>query len=301
VHAENLQVHGADTVVSAHKATFLLRIWRDISNRLPSVYRDLKLETKFTPILQNQVSRTTLPNPISQCDRRISNSLHHRQLQARVLWEGDPQLPVLPSPWTFQLLYVTVKSMAGFGVDIWTPQAVDILEQQLRDALAPIVKKMPEEKRQINGDNASGDADKDEHEPPPTPKENTESENPNENAEDEKPGVETDLEQEPELSLQTNGYTPSHSMGPTHEVIRDMRIQRLFDAMYLDYATTIKRSISHPSDNDDFSSMLPDRFDSAQSSLLDDLAEFPDECFKRMRKDAEAYWKRTELLFALLA
>ncbi|KAL8800091.1 MAG: hypothetical protein Q9200_007354 [Gallowayella weberi] len=295
VHAGNLEIHGADTVVSAHKATFLLRTWRDISNRLPSIYRDLELETSFTPMLQKQVSRTALHHPISQCDRGISKALHHKQLQARALWEGEPQLPLLPLPWTFKLLHETVKSMAGFGVDIWTPQAVNVLKQQFRDAMAPIVKKLLEEKRQMNGDDTNGDPD---DEPPPALKENSESDHPNGNDEDEKPNVETSLEREPVSKSQTNGDTPSHLTGPSNGVIRDMRIQRLFDAMYLDYATTINRSVS---DDVDSSSMLPDRFDSAQSYLLDDLAEFPDEWFNRMRKNAEAYWKRTELLFALLA
>ncbi|KAI4267140.1 MAG: hypothetical protein L6R38_008394 [Xanthoria sp. 2 TBL-2021] len=316
-YAKNLQTNDREET-SAQKSAFLLRVWRDIANRLPSIYRDIEPDSPFIPLFQTQVSKTVLQNPIAHCDKRISKCLQHKRLQARILWEGDPQLPVLPSPWAFRLLHETVKSMTKFGVDIWTPRATNILKQQMRDALAPIVKKLPELPRQVNGHDANGEPQVDDEEKV--------SRNPEEGAEvdpqdrdDEKDDGETrdgeKKKSEEEMKTQSkqklssaqkiNGDHPSKPSGPSEEVVRDSKTQRLFDAVYLDYALSVKSMTTTPDDPDNEITPLPDLFDSAQSNILNDLqmedVQQWNRNLDRMRKDAGAYWKRTELLFALLA
>lgn len=317
-YAKNLQTDDGEGT-SAQKSAFLLRVWRDIANRLPFIYRDVELESPFTPLFQTQVSKTVLQKPIGHCDKRISKRLQHKQFQARILWEGDPQLPVLPSPWAFRFLHETVKSMTDFGVDIWTPQATDILKQQTRDALAPIVKILPEIPRQVNGHDANGESKVDDDE--------ESSQKPEEGAEvgpqdqdDEKKDEQTsdggngnseeEMKTKPKRKLSSahnaNGDHHSKPSIPSEEMVRDIKTQRLFDAVYLDYAFSVKsKPTSSPDNPDDEMPVLPDSFDSAQSSILDDLQmEDIPQWYKnldRMRKDAGAYWKRTELLFALLA
>lgn len=305
-YAKNLQSDDAEGT-SAQKSAFLLRVWRDIANRLPFIYRDVQLESPFTPLFQAQVSKTVLQKPIAHCDKRISKCLQHKQFQARILWEGDPQLPVLPSPWAFRFLHETVKSMTEFGVDIWTPQATDILKQQTRDALSPIVKILPELPRQINGHDANGGSKVDDNEESSqTPEEGAEVDP--RDRDDEEDGKEIkDGGKEDSSAHNANGDHPNKPSGPSEETVRDIKTQRLFDAVYLDYVLSVKsKPTSLPDDPDnEIATMLPDSFDSAQSSILDDLQmeDVPqwNRNLDRMRRDAGAYWKRTELLFALLA
>ncbi|KAL8890033.1 MAG: hypothetical protein Q9215_002765 [Flavoplaca cf. flavocitrina] len=305
---------------SAPKSVFLLRVWRDIASHLPSIYRDLKSESPFVPLLQTRVSKTVLRKPVSNCDKRISKSSQYKRLQARVLWEGDPQLPVLPSAWAFRFLHETVKSMTDFGADIWTPQATDILKQQIRDALAPIVKKLPELQREVNG-HASDDRPRiDDEETSHTPESEAESDIQKQD-QDQKDNDEQETDAgenaKTEEKLQ-NGNTPplkptqkpkgDHPIelsSPSSEVIMDIKTQRLFDAIYLDHALTVKFKTIAPDDDPEHENMtLPDLFDGAQSSILDDLqtedVQQWERNLERMRKDAGAYWKRTELLFGLL-
>ncbi|CAL8583194.1 hypothetical protein XPA_008826 [Xanthoria parietina] len=316
-YAKNLQTDdGGGT--SAQKSAFLLRVWRDVANRLPSIYHDVELESPFTPLFQAQVSNTVLQKPITHCDKRISKRLQDKKFQARILWEGDPQLPVLPSPWAFRFLHETVKSMTDFGVDIWTTQATDILKQQTRDALAPVVKNLPRLPRQVNGHNANGESKvDDDEESSQTPEEEAEvgPQDQDDEKDDEgtrdggKENSEEEMKNKNKQKLSSaqnaNGDHPSKPSIPSEEMVRDIKTQRLFDAVYLDHALSVKSKPTSPDDPDNDTAMLPDSFDSAQSSILDDLQmeDVPqwNRKLDRMRKDAGAYWKRTELLFALLA
>ena len=318
-HVEELQPNEGDDFVSAHKSAFLLRVWRDITSRLPSLCRDHGLEAPFIPTLQTQISGTVLQNPISQCDKRISRYLHRNQLQARILWEGDPQLPVLPSPWAFRLLHETVESMADFGVDIWTSQATDILKQEMRDTLAPMVKKLQELPRQVNGHDVNGEYDVNGEEDSQCPEKGGEKdihEGEGDQNHEAKDGEKESSEQtengikEDRISTQKSAvHASSHVSAPSEAVWRDTRIQRLFDALYLDYALHVKCRVRSPDDPDNNpgseNATLPDLLESAQSNILnelnmEDVAQW-NRNLHRMRKDAEVYWKRTELLFALLA
>ncbi|KAL9620408.1 MAG: hypothetical protein Q9204_008213, partial [Flavoplaca sp. TL-2023a] len=267
-----------------------------------------------------RVSKTVLQIPVSNCDKRISKSLQYKRLQARVLWEGDPQLPVLPSAWAFRFLHETVKSMTDFGVDIWTPQATDILKQQIRDALAPIVKKLPELQREVNGHASDDKVRIDDEETSHISESGAESDTQKQDQGGKDDDERTDAGEKAntEEKLQ-NGNTPPLKTtqkpkgddhielpGPSLEVIMDIKTQRLFDAVYLDYALTIKSRTIAPDDDPGHESLaLPDLFDNAQSSILDDLqmedVQQWERNFVRMRKDAGAYWKRTELLFGLLS
>ncbi|KAL8863465.1 MAG: hypothetical protein Q9178_000146 [Gyalolechia marmorata] len=319
-HVEKLQPNEGDDVVTAHKSAFLLRVWRDITSRLPSMCRDYGLEAPFIRTLQIQISGIVLQTPISQCDKRIGRYLHRNQLQARILWEGDPQLPVLPSPWAFRLLHETVTSMADFGVDIWTSQATNILKQEMRDSLAPIVKKLQELPRQVNSHDANGESDVKDEEDSQSPgkgggKDIQEGEgDQNYEAKDgeKESGKETKngIKEDRSSTQKPAVYASNLISAPSEEVWRDTRIQRLFDALYLDYALNVKLRVTSPDDPDNNpenneNATLPDLLESAQNNILDelnieDVAQW--NCnLRRMRKDAEVYWKRTELLFALLA
>ncbi len=209
--------------------------------------------------------------------------------------------------------------MTDFGVDIWTPQATDILKQQIRDALAPIVKKLPELQRKVNGhasdDRPRIDDEETSHIQESVAESDTHKQDQDQTDNDE--GTDAGEKANTEEKLQ-NGNTPplkstqkpkgDHPIElsrPSSEVIMDIKTQRLFDAIYLDRALTIKSRTIAPDDDPGHENLvLPDMFDSAQSSILNDLqmedVQQWERNFERMRKDAGAYWKRTELLFGLL-
>lgn len=286
-HGDPQQANNSkDDHTSGHKACFLLRSWREITNHLPSSYPNLELESNFIESLLWRISKTVVRQPFLRCERRISKSLQHRQLQIRILWEGDPQLPVLPSPYAFRFLHDLVRSMATFGADVWTPQAVGILKMCARQELASIVRRVPQVgPKRVNGHSPTSDESN--APDPDTAEQNSELQSPSEqNGE-----ARTD---EPQESLEqaqidkTNSNAPSEPEGPSEEVARDMRIQRLFDLLYLDHATRLKDATSN------------DGMDRIQFAMETNL-ELPSADLKRIRNAAETYWKRTELLFALLA
>ncbi|KAL8735054.1 MAG: hypothetical protein Q9181_002968 [Wetmoreana brouardii] len=282
-HVESLEDDHNDT--ASRKAVFLLRVWREITNQLPATCPNSESEADFILLLHVQVSRHALFAPFTRCRQRITRALHHNKLQARILWEGEPQLPVLPSPLAFRFLHDLVKAMIGCGVDIWTPQATRILKHQVREALAPVMSKLPEEEAQVNGHSGEDRGVRDENETPQSPEDANPQTAENGNNQEEK----KDVTQQPEEAQNPNGNISSAQPGPWKEVVRDMKIQRLFDLLYIQNALRIEEP----------SSSQQDDFDSVQSSIMKSL-ELPDRHVERLRTDAEGYWKRTELLFALL-
>ena len=69
----------------------------------------------------------------------------------------------------------------------------------------------------------------------------------------------------------------------------DGKIQRIFDLLYFMQATSGKEK---PFENDSLALM--------QQSIVEEIG-LAESCTKRMNKAAEEYWRRTSLLFALLA
>ncbi|KAL8692969.1 MAG: hypothetical protein Q9218_002118 [Villophora microphyllina] len=278
-HAERLRAEDKDSGSASHKAVFLLRIWRHITAHPPSTCPNQDHDVSFVPILHLRISNQVIQIPLSRCDRWITRSLRHNKLQARVLWEGEPQLPVLPSPSIFRFLNDVMRAMAAYGVDIWTSSATGILKRQVRETLALSLAKMPETRGLVNGHVADSEEDGDGATPDKTDSGET----------NEKDVAEVGESKSGENQADTQKVDgDSIPQGPSKEVVRDMTIQRLFDFLYLQNALRL-----------DGSTALEDGFDGLQKGIVRSL-ELEDELLGRLRGDAEAYWKRTELLFGLL-
>ncbi|KAL8922557.1 MAG: hypothetical protein Q9208_005060 [Pyrenodesmia sp. 3 TL-2023] len=284
LHVEELQATDdlSSNPTAGHKLCFLLRVWREMTNDIPSSYPNPNFESTLTSDLRSQLSNVVLHQPLLRCRKRVSKTSSQQRLQARVLWEGDPQLPVLPSPYAFRLLHDVVRSMAGFGPDVWTPQAVKILQQQMRRSIAPIMGQLPEAQSPINGHDSKSPPDINQvtDATDDTDILRPQSEQHNFEKVDEK---HPDLEQTP-----PDGDAPTASKGPSEEVVRYIKIQRLFNTLYLQNATST------------VGSSTDDALDHTQGTIETDV-QLPNIDMKRLKKSAEAYWKRTELLFALLA
>ncbi|KAI4179588.1 MAG: hypothetical protein LQ346_007165 [Caloplaca aetnensis] len=287
LHTEDLQAPDdfSRSPTAGHKSSFLLRVWRVFTSGVPSSYPNPSLESTFTRDLQAQVSKVVLHQPLIRCERRVGKISHQHQLQARVLWEGNPQLPVLPSPYAFRLLHDLVRSMAGFGADIWTPQAIKILQQQLSQSLAPVMGRFPEGKTTVNGHGPGSPPNINQVSDEAEAANNSHPSNEQDNADNDNEEHSDSKEAQPPVP---DGDAPNEPKGPSGQVVRDIRIQRLFDTLYLQNATGTARSD------------VNDALDHTQSTIEEHLQLSPADT-KRLKKSAEAYWTRTKLLFALLA
>lgn len=117
--------------VRGHMSAYLLRIFKELRQHLPSSYRNPNLGFDSIQNLHELLANAALTTPWQKCQRRMRSS----PLPGRQLWEGDPELPVLPSPWTLRFLKDLVSSMTEFGTDVWSPSATGVLKQILRKKL----------------------------------------------------------------------------------------------------------------------------------------------------------------------
>ena len=239
---------------SGRMSVYLLRILRELRQQLPFAYQDPNLGLGSIPLLHNILARAALADPWEECRRRRRRSSN--KVAGRKLWEGDPELPVLPSPWAFRFLKDLTESMAEFGVDVWSSAATDVLKETLRLMIASEFKESP---------------------PDFTSKTNGH------------PTVKTNGETEQETNA-VNGTSrpPSPPTTSPDKNDGDIRIQRLFDSLYLSHATALK---TKETDKDAMEIL---------TGQLRDRAHLENEGPERMEKSAEEYWKRTGMLFGLL-
>ncbi|KAL9580533.1 MAG: hypothetical protein Q9212_004441 [Teloschistes hypoglaucus] len=288
-HAATLQADEKGPTIASHQAVFLLRIWRHITNNLPSTYSSQNLiAPDFVPTLQHRISSHIIQPPLSRCDRYITKALQQTIMQVRSLWEGDPALPVLPSPYVFRFLSDVVRAMARMGVDMWTSSAKEVLKTELKKGLAPLLVKVPEAKGLANGHAADDGGDGSKEEGAADNLSETEGSGAEKIQREEGP-------EDREEGQGVNGGVPAPK-GPKEEVVRDMKIQRLFDILYLECALRLESSpsIPHHKEEEEADGLVSLRSGIVQSLQLQDAVK------ERLREGAEAYWKRTELLFGLL-
>lgn len=257
------------------KAVFLLRAWRDIRQRMPKSYQHLDLGLKSISILQKVVAKTVLRDPVQRGKKRIAKVNRKNKVPGRPLWEGDPSLPILPSPWAFHLLRDVISTMAEIGSEMWSPHATSTLKKELRSLIVVSIEESSSKAAQPGGhrveiSNLDGDGSKE--------------------------GVESDsVSHSGQQTVSQIDATPEKlTNGDVHEAVEgvkspEVKIQQAFDLLYLSHAISLKPS-----------EQAEDAYVSLQSTLQTDLDLAP-ESVNRMERAAEDYWKRTSLLFALLA
>lgn len=286
-----------ETTYSGQQAAYLVRVWRELRQHLPRSYQTAKLGKGSIPSLQRTIADEALRVPLERCAKRVAKISEAVLLQARPLWEGDPELPVLPSAWTYRFLLDLASSMNDYGSDLWSPQAVGVLKEVLILSIAPMLK--GPQAVQVNGhrdrDLLDGE-DKEEEEIENEVKkdeEEIEERVKEENGEvDDEEVVEKSDNHEPEQPAEkppSGVISNGHVHPEPKEESLEGKIQRFFDIAYLGNASALKES-----ENED------NQLLSLQRSLAQELA-LESKALERMRRDAAEYWKRTSLLFALLA
>ncbi|KAI4160993.1 MAG: hypothetical protein LQ342_005278 [Letrouitia transgressa] len=265
---------------TAQKAEFLLRIWRDVRQRLPYVYKDSPIRFDTIQRLQTKVAEQAIAAPVSRCEKRIRKIPRLGKKPPRLLWEGDPALPVLPSPWAFQLLHDLIASMNVRGSDIWSAEAILILKYLLRKKLAIFLGEVPE-LRQEAQINRCEEID------------NSRRENVTEGPNREIADIERPTSDESDGKSLGDGNEDAHNTEMEKSLpeffVEEERIQRLFDIFYLQNATATRKGDSKGWGMTEI-----------QNSLKEST-QLSSESIKSIQMVAEEYWKRTSLLFALFA
>ena len=229
--------------------------------------------------------------PLKSCSKRLARAAKSGSLVARPLWEGSPELPVLPSPWAYRLLLEVVQSMTELGTDVWSPQLSRELKNELSRSLNDVFQKSAVTAEatgeapaaEINGyANGETNGEKNKaHEEKLTGDEET-KDAPHENGE----GNETSEKESNGTHVNGDGSSTAED---DSRVAKDKKTQRLFDVLYLTYASSTSLPEAQNGQN----------LDEIQASLEKEL-ELEVRSLERMRRDAGEYWKRTKSLFALL-
>jgi hypothetical protein len=246
---------------SIHKAVFILRVVREIGDRIPR----LKLQDRSTPFASPfpgealSALHTSLAVHIASPNVKAYKSSLSVAVKIRtnshILWEGNPPLPSQPSPSAFRLLRELNKSMSTLGGDLWSPACVKVLKAKIaEDAEKVIDEHMDAVKTDIKTESQTGEDKAD--------------------AEDADGAVNGDAKD-------SQTQPPSSN----HEVQERRLKQLLFDAMYIRFVTA----------DDDRKDGLTNLAQKGEESGLDEAA------LVRLRKNAADYAKKTYLLFALLA
>ena len=260
------------------KSCFLLRVWRLLRQRLPQSYQNNSTTMGHIAIfgLQNANAEEVLHAPMHRVSKRLGKIARAVNLPLQSLWEGDPPLPVSPSLWTYRLLLDLTASMTACGRDIWSPQAIDVLKMKLMKRMVPLLINIcNHDAPRVNGHaNDKTNSAQDQREKEEISKLEFEE------------GI-AKASQEPRMNGSIPVDSPNHLDSAVYS--RNFYIQSLFDVNYLVNATTTENL-----DTTENELLL------LQSKLVDNLA-LETESIERINRNAAEYWKRTSLLFGLLA
>lgn len=251
---------------ASEKAVFLLRVIRLIRRDIPTDFlaNDFIFSSEVVSELQKLLAAETVTQNGSLS--LLPSSKSHPEtgkpklVPGRSLWEGEPPVPVQPSPGTFKYLRRLTATMDESGSDLWDPSTVKVLKEALRKhletALGSTLEELEAWKPNTKGFKSESKDDT--------------------SAQDD--GEEKDAEDSQDTEPIIESNSPSHT-----EVLRDWKIQLFFDAMYL-------------------ANMLGDASQLAGvAERVQKSADPNAQAVKAVRKLAQEYWKRTELLFGLLA
>ncbi|KAI0128847.1 hypothetical protein BJ170DRAFT_348784 [Xylariales sp. AK1849] len=245
-------------------AMYLLRILRSIRTKLPNLESTSSFGLENVPSLYEKLVAHVSIAPLQEF---TSTSLTRKRVNGRGLWEGEPALPTQPSPGTFKLLRNLVMSMADAGLDLWSPAAVLALKKafgiQLSDAWRAKLNQAEESKEvEVQVETADDKDVKDE--------------------------AGTGDETSTEVDVVEAESPKAETVEPADaDPQRDLLIQWLYDIHLLQVCL----GPEHKS-NESLKSLADEVFE--QVGLQDEARE-------RMVKTSQEYWKRTSLLFGLLA
>lgn len=254
---------------------YILRIIRDIRTELPKNASAQIFGLSLVPSLHKQLVLTVTDDLLL----RFATTFGRKTVAGRALWEGsdgNPELPVQPSPGTYKLLHGLASSMAKIGDDLWSPKAVGVLKHHLITQIGRQWTSALEEKkeqktaeRKLNGTNSTANGDT--------------------ASEEAKPNGDASTKEERAMNGDTQPDEPMQQVDEAKEEKNDeVLIQSLFDILVLHNAF----EGSEVSSDEGFVGLR---------KLIESRIELKAGPKKRLEASAREYWKRTNLLFGLLA
>ncbi|TLS23824.1 hypothetical protein PpBr36_08788 [Pyricularia pennisetigena] len=258
-----------------HVAMYLTRVLRDVRSRLPDEVETAKtLGTSLIPQLHEVIVKTIVAAPLEDFTKK---ALARTSVVGRSLWEGDdPALPSMPSAGVFTFLRALVASMGDAGLDLWSPTAVvalkSYLKGQLREAWLEALNRHSAVQDKVEEEQGAESVDEKKPER-------------SEGADADEEGSKEDQDK----VASTENDQAEDKASVSAEQRRELFTQWLYDVMFLQGSLG---TANGPSEDE-----LKDLEDAMykQTELNNDAAR------KQISKSAQENWKRTSLLFGLLA
>lgn len=243
---------------------YFLRLFRDIRSRLPEGLEEVKgFGLKAVPSLHRALTEAVVVAPL---DELATVTLARRTVVGRSLWEDGtggsmPDLPTSPSPGILRFLRSLSGAMGDAGGDLWSATAVGVLKAHLRTQLCGI---WTEAFEGVMKDEAGGEPER----------------------ADEKEVEEKEEGDEQQEEAENKEPSSTKNDEPTPEQKKDLLVQWVFDLLYLGQFL----------DLDDGGELKKLQEKVYEASGLDNP-----QARERIVKTSQEYWKRTSLLFGLLA
>lgn len=127
---------------SGPKAVFLLRVLREMKQKLPDGASPRDVNFPYISDLHRLVAAPIVDKYIPVYHKAISKAATGINVPIRLLWDGAPELPIVPSAWPFRLLRSVHNEMSAIGLDIWTAKAAEELKILLQSALTDELKRV---------------------------------------------------------------------------------------------------------------------------------------------------------------
>lgn len=293
---------------SGQIAIYLLRILRDIRARLPKLATVKGFGLQVVPSLQENLASVVIVSPL---DDFVNHALAKKTVVGRNLWEGDPELPTSPSPAIFKLLRKLTMAMSDAGTDLWSPVAVSVLKERFNkhlsgrwvevlDNLVPASESAVEQVKMTSKEESIAE----QKEESSAAEHSDSAEEEKAPAEGEKETVDGDQEQEQvsqetvqedgqedkneaETSAASQKTEGTEQAAAAEKANRDLLVQWLFDVAIL------RCCMGNPDAADELKKVEEAIWDKAE------LDGGP--ARQRLHKTSQEYWKRSSLLFGLLA
>jgi hypothetical protein len=249
---------------------YVLRVMRDIRSELPKNPSAQAFGLSLVSSLHKQLALTTSAELLLKFTKTFSM----KRVAGRSLWEGGDglrELPVQPSPGTFKFLHGLASSMAKIGSDLWSPGAVRVLKQYLRAEvnsawISSLDNQVAEAK--VDGIPTNGDVTS--------------------NQDKLKEAEEEAVEETPVSGSDTKSGEPENNVEIQRTNKAEVVLQFLFDVLVLQNAF----ETSNLSPGGELIDLI---------KMLESRAEVEAGWKKRLDISAREYWKRTSLLFGLIA
>ncbi|KAL3257739.1 hypothetical protein ABHI18_006567 [Aspergillus niger] len=243
------------------EAAFMLKTIRLARRDLPVQFisSDYALSQSIVPELQ-KILATDIIARTGPWKSPATSKSKSGKVPGRTLWEGDPEIPVQPTPSTFKYLRRLVRSMDQYGAGLWDASTTQTLKSAMLDEISKAIKYSLENLNSpVDHEDSKKSASQDDEE--------TESARNGEDSDPAKPETE---------SIESDSAAD----------VKDRKIQLYFDSVYLNDAFAVQHSER---------SQLTEVLGTLRSSL-----DLPAKATKNLENAAREYWKRTQLLFGLL-